>query len=200
MKAFVMFAAALALALVSAADSPVVSTHTSGSVTCTVTQDTSQPASTGLTAYIVTLSSAASIYSVDGRIDATSGYLNQSWFMDSYPTPVADDTTIYVLLTPQQKLDDTTVLVPLSKMMTYSAPSQERTATTQGTTLCGVKSAGDAPDVPKTMIFGFQGLSSFTSIPLARVVLNNASVAQFKFAICDGNKVKGTFDFAIPGQ
>lgn len=198
MKAFVTFVVALALALVSAADNPVVSTHTSGSVTCTVTQDTTQPASTGLTAYIVTLSSAASIYSVDGRIDATSGYLNQCWaFGGEFPSACADmlRSSGYYFLTAQQRLDDTHVMVPSPHQVTYRGVAEDLVSGNNGATLCGL-----GEDYSQTMSIGFQGLSNYTSIPFARVVINGTSVAQFKFAICDGNKVKCSFDFAIPGQ
>jgi hypothetical protein len=81
------------------------------------------------------------------------------------------------------------------KRIKYCVPGTPKLTGTNGGTYLAGGSTGTS-----TMAMGFQNLSDYTSIRFARIVLNAASVAQFTFTISDGNKVKGSFDFAIPGQ
>lgn len=170
--------------------------QTVGTVSVDVTADTITPASAGLTAFIVTISSPVGIYAVDGRIDATTGYLNQSTAYGML-TPVADPAGLWNLLTPQQKADDTNVMVLPGNQLVKRAPLENCAAgTSHGTFLAG------SADGLQTMAFGFQDATgapmNYYNIALARVVLATGSVAEFKFNITDNNKDNDAFDFSFP--
>jgi hypothetical protein len=194
MKYALTLALVLALSLVANA---ATFTQTAGSVTVTAVPDLTTPASTGLTAFIVTISSPVGIYSVDGRIDATTGYLNQCWNLGGTTwrsTPIEDVNGNWGYLDAQHAADDTNIMVDPTNMVVDRAPAENRTV---AATVAGNNGNWLAFSATQTMAFGFQGLTSYNSIPLARVVLATGAVADFKFNISDSNKANDAFDMNI---
>jgi hypothetical protein len=176
-----------------------------GSVTCTVTKDTTTPASAGLTAFIVTISSPVGVYAVDGRIDAVAGsYLNQSWYQGATykATPVEDPNGQWGNLPYQQACDDTNIIVDPLNLVVDRAAAENRTV---ASTVAGNNGTWLAASLTQTMAFGFQNqptnpdapVIDFNSIPLARVVLAGNNVAEFNFHITDSLKADDAFDFNI---
>jgi hypothetical protein len=191
MKLALSLAVVLGLALVSQA--AIVAIGASGNTSIDVSIDNSTPPDTGLTAYIVTLISPVGIYSVDGRIDATTGYLNQEWYKGTKQTPIEDPDGQWGNLTEQQVNDDTNIMLDPDDMVTDRAPQENLIAgTTNGNWL--------AYSATQTMAFGFSDQDNdlnYNSIPFARIVLAAGAVADFNFHISDGLKDNDAFNFNI---
>jgi len=205
---------ALVLALSLVANAAITAPQTNGGITVTITQDTTTPPTiAGLTAYIITLSSANNIAAVDGRIDAVgAGHLYQTFaYGGAAATPNGEGLTTTTLK------NDTHILVSAGNQTPARAPDENLNgfdytgavvdaSLHNGTTLCGVggntDGAGTNTPVPndwsQTMAFGIK--NGGTSLAFARVVLDTASNslgAMFKFKVVDSTSAFGQFNFNI---
>ena len=186
MKLALSLAVILGLALVSQA--ALISSTTTSGITVTVSTDELTPASTGLTAYIVTLESPVGIYSADGRIDAVTGSLNQVWaFGGALPTPLQDTApgAGWGFLSAADRANDTNIIIPSGSQVISRGVNED---------MAGTYLANSATS---TLAVGFTNLASYTSVPFARIVLANGNNARFNFSISDSALAVGAFNFLV---